>query len=83
MQYVGTVLNHVLREELKQELTVDPALVHIMSGGGLAPEDITPDLIMLVRNVVEQVEDPDGPYPEWTGRRPDSVMKERCHASEE
>ena len=81
MQYVGTVLNHVLREELKQELTVDPAMLHIWDGRGLMPEQITPELIIRARNVVGRLapesEDPDGTGLDWTGSR-----TEHCHASE-
>ena len=80
MQYVGTVLNHALREELKQELTVDPAMLHIKAGRGLAPEKITPDLIMLARNsadlpMPDNYNDDGGPG--WSGSR-----TEHCHATE-
>ena len=81
MQYVGTVLNHELREKLRQELTVDPAMVHILDNRGLTPEQITSELIVRVRNVVERLApktgDADGTGLGWTGSN-----RERCHASE-
>ena len=79
MQYVGTVLNHALREELKEELTVDPALLHLLSGRGLMPEQITPELIIRARNVIDEPLPNlvDGIGPGWSGSR-----TEHCHASE-
>ena len=52
-QYVGTALSSVLGRALLEELVVDPAMLHIKARGGLQPEEITPDLILRARNVVD------------------------------
>ena len=80
MQYVGTTLNSVLGKALLEELVIDPAMLHIKAQGGLRPDEITPDLILRARNVVNEsfVEfEQNGAGPGWSGNR-----EERCHASE-
>ncbi len=79
-QYVGTALSSVLGRALLEELVVDPAMLHIKARGGLQPEEITPDLILRARNVVDtnftELE-PLGDGPGWSGER-----TERCHGNE-
>ena len=79
-QYVGTALSSVLGKALLEELVIDPAMLHIKAQGGLQPEEITPELILRARNVVDtnftELEPP-GAGPGWSGDR-----TERCHGSE-
>ena len=77
---MGTTLSHVLGGAVLEELVIDPAALHIKARGGLQPEEITPDLILRVRNVVDSdftELEPEGHGPGWSGNR-----TERCHGSE-